>query len=88
MITSIERKFVEIYTKKHPNAQENTIFALIESKLIDFRTCKIALIRHFVDDCVKKGCGKREAMRLVANDMACSYEYVKKAMYYFNDINI
>ncbi|MCL1943575.1 MAG: hypothetical protein FWF54_08550 [Candidatus Azobacteroides sp.] len=88
MITSIEKKFVEIYRQKHPESEEKTIFALMENNLIDFRTCKIALIRYFVHDCVKRGCGKREAMRLIADDMACSYEYVRKVMYYYNDINI
>jgi hypothetical protein len=88
MITEIEKKFVEIYKEKHSDVDENTIFVLIENKLIDFRTCKIALIRHFVYDCVKKGCGKREAMRLVADDMACSYKYVEKCLYYFQDVNV
>ncbi len=88
MITSIEKKFVEIYREKHPELDEKTIFALINSRVVDFRFCKIALIRHLVEDCFKRGCGKREAMRLVAEDMACSYKYIEKIMYYFRDVNI
>lgn len=84
----VENKFIEIYKLKHPECDEKTIFALLKDNLIDFKTLKIAITRYCVEDCVKRGCGKREAMRLVASDLATSVEYVKKAMYYNNDINI
>lgn len=87
-MTSLEKRFIEVFKNKHPQCDENTVKLLLESNFIDFRTMKIALTRHYVEECVKRGCGKREAMMLVANDLATSYEYVKKAMYYYNDVNV
>ncbi len=87
-LTDLEKRFADVYTKWHPEADRTTVVGLLRSGLIDYKTCKIAVVKHYVNDCINRGCKKTDAMYLVADDMNCSYKTVEYYMYYYKDINI
>ncbi len=61
---------------------------LIDMGVIDFSRCKILAVRSHVEQLVKQGEKKIDAMWSAAEYFACSYEYVRKCMYYYQDVNI
>ena len=56
--------------------------------VVDYTRCKILAVRNVVDEMVKKGMKKSDAMWSAAEQFACSYEYIRKCMYYYTDVNI
>lgn len=61
---------------------------LINMGVIDFSRCKILCVRSFVDGQVREGIKKNEAMWTAAEKFSCSYEYIRKCVYYYRDINL
>ena len=61
---------------------------LIEMGVVDSVRCKILVVREYVDNLVKQGNGKVDAMYMAADRFCCSYEYVRKCMYYYKDVNL
>lgn len=61
---------------------------LFEMGVVDFSRCKILAIREYVEELVRKGEKKTNAMWIAAEHFICSYEYVRKCMYYYTDVNI
>ena len=49
---------------------------------------KILVVREFVIDLVGRGTGKVDAMYMAAEKFCCSYEYVRKCMYYYKEVNL
>jgi hypothetical protein len=56
--------------------------------VIDHTLCKILAVRRYVDEQVRCGSGKIAAMWLAAEHFCATYEYVRKCMYYYNDVNL
>lgn len=61
---------------------------LIRMGVVDTVRCKILVVRSFVDELVHQGNGKVDAMYIAAEKFCCSYEYVRKCMYYYKDVNL
>lgn len=61
---------------------------LIKMGVVDPVRCKILVVRNFVFDLVKRGSGKVDAMYIAAEEFCCSYEYVRKCMYYYKYVNL
>ena len=55
--------------------------------VIDFSRCKILAVKNWVEQLVKHGEKKIDAMWKAAEYFACSYEYVRKCMYYYQDVH-
>lgn len=61
---------------------------LINMGVVDFSRCKILCVRNFVDIQIKEGKKKNDAMWIAAEKFSCSYEYIRKCVYYYRDINL
>ncbi len=84
-----DRQLIDKMADLFPGADTATVVEqLIRIGVIDSTRCKILLIRENVDALVKQGQGKVEAMFITADKFCCSYEYVRKCMYYNKDINL
>lgn len=57
--------------------------SLVTRNLLDQRRCRALLVQDFVDDLVKKGSTKIDAMYVAAEKFCCSYENVRKYIYYY-----
>ena len=66
---------------------EKTFELLVEMGLIEPTMCKVAVIRNFVNNQVESGVGKLDAMWSATEHFACTYEYVRRCMYYYRDMN-
>lgn len=58
------------------------IETLQELNLLDPKRCKAFLVKNFVVDKVNEGMGKTDAMYEAAEKYCCSYECVRKYIYY------
>jgi len=61
---------------------------LLELGVVDYSRCKILAVRSAVNAMVKKGMKKSDAMWTASEQFACSYEYIRKCMYYYTDVNM
>ena len=73
-------------TASHP--AEQTVEKLTALGIIDSTLCKVLAVREHVRDIMETGIRKTDAMWLATERFACSYEYVRKCMYYYTDMNI
>ncbi len=87
MTTYIRTLFDQIQKKYGKLSNEALVEKLFEIGVIDHRLCKILAIREYVWAAVKKKHKKIESMQRAANHFCCTYEYVRKCMYYYNDLN-
>jgi glycerol-3-phosphate cytidylyltransferase-like family protein len=56
--------------------------------VVDHTRCKILSVRRWVDEAVKNGSGKVDAMWQAAEHFCATYEYIRKCMYYYTDVNV
>lgn len=61
---------------------------LIRIGVVDTTKCKVLVVREYVDELVKQGHAKIDAMYCAAEKFCCSYEYVRKCVYYYKDVNL
>lgn len=61
---------------------------LLNIGVLDTQRIRILAVRSYVDKLYKSGEGKVDAMYLAAEEFGCSYEYIRKCMYYHKDINL
>lgn len=88
-MTSYEKELVRQLDKHYPNLETGRLLEkLMEMGVIDFSRCKILAVRSLVDQLIKKGHKKIDAMWKASEHFACSYEYVRKCMYYYQDVNM
>ena len=87
-MTTYEKEFLAIFSSKYAGADiEKTFELLVEMGLIEPTRCKVAVIRNFVNNQVENGVGKLDAMWSATEHFACTYEYVRRCMYYYRDMN-
>ncbi len=60
---------------------------IFELGVIDHRQCKVLAVREWVAATVKNGTKKTDAMWAAAEHFSCTYEYIRKCMYYYTDVN-
>ncbi len=88
-MTLYEKQLVKIIDAHYGELNtKNLLEKLIKMGVVDYTRCKILAVRNVVDEMVKKGMKKSDAMWSAAEQFACSYEYIRKCMYYYTDVNI
>lgn len=60
---------------------------LFELGVVNHTLCKVLAVRDYVDERVKEGDKKIDAMWKASEQFCCSYEYARKCVYYYTDIN-
>ncbi len=88
MTIYIKQMLEQVREKYGTLPNDELVHRLIEIGVIDFRLCKILAIRQYVYAAVKAGTKKYTAMFKAAEQFCCTYEYVRKCMYYYKDINL
>lgn len=81
MIEMLERKYGKLSTSEFASK-------LFEIGVLDHTLCKVLSVREYVAALVKGGEKKIDAMWKAADHYSCSYEYVRKCIYYYTDVNI
>lgn len=61
---------------------------LCDIGVIDHTRCKVLAVRRVVEELVGEGSGKVDAMWIAAERFCVTYEYVRKCIYYYTDVNI
>ena len=69
-------------------APDQLLDVLFDMGVVDPTRCKVLAIRDCVEQLVREGRGKVDSMYQAADRFACSYEYVRKCMYYYTDVNM
>lgn len=67
---------------------DRLVLELCRIGVVDPSVCKILSTRRFVDDSVKSGLPKVEAMWLAAERFGTSYEYIRKCMYNYPGLDV
>lgn len=60
---------------------------LFDLGVVNHTLCKVLAVRDFVDQQVKEGEKKVDAMWIASEKFCCTYEYIRKCVYYYTDIN-
>lgn len=88
-MTSYEKELIELVKLRFGDNSPAEITAkLIDMGVVDFSRCKILAVREYVGTAMKTGAKKTDAMWEASEHFSCSYEYIRKCMYYYTDINI
>ncbi|MCC8036015.1 MAG: hypothetical protein LIO77_08830 [Rikenellaceae bacterium] len=61
---------------------------LLELGIVDHTLCKVLAVRQEVARLTAGGMRRTDAMWHATEKFCCSYEYVRKCMYYYRDINL
>ena len=61
---------------------------LFEIGVVDHTLCKVLAVREFVAAKVKTGEKKIDAVWAAAEHFCCTYEYIRKCVYYYTDVNL
>ena len=88
-MTRYEKELARIVTQRWANVPASELIEkLCAIGVIDHTLCKVLVVRRYVDELVRTGTGKVDAMWLAAEHFCATYEYVRKCMYYYKDLNI
>lgn len=88
-MTSYEKELARQLACRYPDLSAERLLAkLMDMGVVDFSRCKILAVRSRVEQLIKQGDKKIDAMWKAAEHFACSYEYVRKCMYYYQDVNL
>ncbi|MDR0954539.1 MAG: hypothetical protein LBM20_04060 [Rikenellaceae bacterium] len=81
------RELVSSHCTTQPDGGE-VVDLLFRVGVIDSTLVKVLLIRQYVDQLMREGETKLNAMWRATEIFACTYEYVRKCVYYYKDINL
>jgi len=88
-LTRYQKDLAQIVETRYAGMSPAALVAeLCRIGVVDHTLCKVLAVRRWVDDAVKGGHRKVEAMWMASEHFCSSYEYVRKCMYYYNDVNI
>ena len=88
-LTRYEKELCRIVAERYGGlTATGLVEELCRIGVIDHTRCKVLAVRRWVEEAVRAGSGKVEAMWMAAEHFCATYEYVRKCMYYYNDINI
>lgn len=89
MLTRHQRLFVDAVLERYGALPpEKLVVKLCETGVIDQTRCKILAVRHRVDDLARGGRSKLDAMNQAAEEFCVTYEYVRKCIYNYKDVNL
>ncbi len=87
-MTTYENQLMQLIEDRCGNFSPKEVAEkLIRIGVVDFSRCKILAVREYVQEQMKKGKLKVDVMWEAAERFACSYEYVRKCVYYYRDVN-
>lgn len=88
-MTRYEKELARIVSQRYGKlAAAELIAELCRIGVVDHSLCKVLSVRRYVDELVKNGSGKIDAMWMAADHFCATYEYIRKCMYYYTDVNI
>lgn len=88
-MTIYQRQLKQQIAELHPDSSNDELLDLLfEMGVVDQTRCKVLAVRRWVDNAVREGSRKVDAMYQAADKFSCSYEYVRKCMYYYTDVNL
>lgn len=88
-MTTYEKELVQIVQNKYSKCSNSELMEkLISMGVVDFSRCKVLSVREHVGEKIKQGAKKTDAMWQAAERFSCSYEYIRKCMYYYTDVNL
>ena len=88
-LTRYEKELARIVAERYGDfSPARLVEELCRMGVVDHTLCKVLAVRRWVEEAVKGGSGKVEAMWMAAEYFCATYEYVRKCMYYYNDVNI
>lgn len=80
-MNAVNRQIVAVLRRHCPRVPEEALLEMIRAGLIDLRSCKALLVRDQVEDDVRRGKSKIDAIYHAAEDYACSVAFVKRTLY-------
>jgi hypothetical protein len=88
-MTTYEKELARTLEERYGDIPAGRLFEkLCRMGVVDYTRCKTLVVRQYVDMLVKEGRTKTDAMWMAAEKFVCSYECVRKYVYYYTDINI
>lgn len=88
-MTTYERGLLEIIDQHYATLSPRELAKkLIEMGIVDFSRLKVLAVREYVAELVFDGERKINAMWRASEHFACTYEYVRKCIYYYTDVNV
>ena len=88
-MTVYQKRLHEIVQSHCPHANNGEIVDLLfRVGVIDSTLVKVLVIREYVEELMREGDSKLNAMWRATEIFACTYEYVRKCVYYYKDINL
>ena len=61
---------------------------LFEIGVLDHTLCKVLAGREYVAQAIAHGTRKVDAMWQASEHFCCTYEYIRKCVYYYTDVNL
>jgi CheY-like chemotaxis protein len=88
-MTLYQKRLNELVLTQMPQADGRQIVdRLFQLGVIDNTLLKVLVIREYVEKSVRQGESKLNAMWQATEIFACTYEYVRKCVYYYKDVNL
>lgn len=88
-MTIYEKKLSSQLLQRYPQiTPEEMIAKLIEIGVVDATRCKVLSVREYVNSLLQQGYKKIDAMWKATEIFSCSYEYIRKCMYCYKDVNL
>lgn len=88
MTTYQKELFERIRHKYGRLPPDQTVHKLFELGVVDHTLCKVLAVREYVSEKTAAGAKKIDAMWQAAEHFCCTYEYVRKCVYYYTDVNM
>ncbi len=87
-MTLYQKRLHELVQSRVPHADGTEVVdTLFRLGVIDSTLVKVLVIREYVEELMREGETKLNAMWRATEIFACTYEYVRKCVYYYRDIN-
>lgn len=88
-MTTYEKELLTIVEQRYSQlSHRELIEQLLQMGVVDYSRCKILSVRSFVNERLGDGMKKLDAMACAAERFGCSYEYIRKCIYYYKEVNI
>jgi hypothetical protein len=89
-LSDYELELARTLGKRMGNAPltQRLVEELCRMGVIDHTLCRVLAVRTWVDARVKSGRGKVESMWMAASHFCATFEYVRKCMYYYQNVNL
>lgn len=88
-MTTYEKELLQIIKENYSKLSPVEITQkLIEMGVVDHTRLKVLSVRDYVYRKVEGGERKVNAMWIASERFACTYEYIRKCLYYYTDVNV